>query len=256
MKQTLLKHVQDVLSSIDGDEVSSINDTTESTQVVKIIKRVWGNLAEGADLPEQYTLFGLTESGDNTLPTVMYLPTDTAKSLLWVKYNCLQDGETDDDFQPIPFICLEEFFTRMHSLRPSEDDTLETMTITIAGQDVAFIVRNDKAPSYYTTTDDSTLIFDSYDSAVDTTTLQASKTLAYGEAVLPWTESDSFVIPMDDHQLILNEAIALAWAELKQSVNQKAEREVARQQKTMQRKKHAIDPGANYRVPTPNYGRK
>lgn len=256
MKQTLLKHVQDVLSSIDGDEVTSINDTTESTQVVKIIKRVWGNLAEGADLPEQYTLFGLTASGDTDLPVVMYLPTDTVKNLYWVKYDCKQTGETDTDFQPIPYVSLEEFLNRMHSLKPTEDDSLDTMTITVAGQDVEFIFRTDQAPSYYTTTDDSTLIFDSYDSEVDTTTLDASKTLAYGEAVLPWTESDSFIIPMDDHQLILNESIALAWAELKQSVNQKAEREVMRQQKTLQRKKHSIDPGANYRVPTPNYGRK
>jgi len=38
MRYTLLELTQDVLSSLDGEEVTSINDTTESTQIVKIIK--------------------------------------------------------------------------------------------------------------------------------------------------------------------------------------------------------------------------
>lgn len=255
MRYTLLQLTQTVLSSIDGDEVNSINDTVESQQIVKIVKRVYGNIAEASDYPEQYTLFGLTASGDATLPTVMYLPTDTVKNLQWVKYDCKQTGETDTNFQKMQYIDLVEFFNRMHSLAPSADTTLTTMTVTAAGQSVQFIVQNDTAPSYYTTIDDSTLIFNSYDSVVDTT-LQSSKTLCYGEAVLPWTESDSYVIPIDDHQLLLNEVIAWAWAELKQSSNAKAEREVFRQRIVQQRKKHAIDPAADYYISTPNYGRK
>lgn len=255
MKFTLLQLVQQILSSIDGDEVNSINDSVESQQVIKLVKRVYGNLAAGADFPEQYTLFGLTASGDADLPCVMYLPTGIVKNMQWLKYNRIEDGETDDRFEIIKYLPLADYLTRMHGLYPSQDATLETMTITIQGQDVDFLITNDISPQYYTTIDDSTLIFDSYDNTLDTT-LQASKTLAYGEAVLPWTEADGFIIPIDDHQLILSEGIALAWAEMKQAVNAKAERTSRDLKITHQRKKHAIDPMEAYRVSTPNYGRK
>jgi hypothetical protein len=255
MKQTLLKLTQDVLSSIDGDEINSINDTIESKQVVALIKRCYANIVESGDYPVQYTLFQLTASGDATKPTLMTLPTDDVKNVQWVRYDNATLGDTDKVFQPVEFLPLEEFVTRMQALRPSEDTSLVTFNETIAGAAIQFIAMSDKAPSFYTTFDQSTLIFDSYDATVDTT-LQSSKTLAYGEAVLPWTESDTYVIPINDHQLLLNETIAWAWAELKQSVNTKAEREVRGQKVTLQRKKDVVDGSSNFHVKTPNYGRK
>lgn len=254
MKYTLLELTQIVLSSIDGDEVNSISDTVESQQVVKIIKRVYGNLAKGADYPNQYGLFSLDASGDNNLPAVMYIPS-THTNMGWLKYNAIATGETDDNFQPLKFVDLPEFLLRMHALVPSEDNTLETMTVTVGSNTYDFIVRNDKAPEFYTTIDDDTLIFDSYDSAVDTT-LQNEKTIAYGEKTLSWTLDDGFDIPIPDHQLLLNESIALAWAELKQSVNAKAEQTSRQLKISDQRKKHSVDPMEAYRTLTPNYGRK
>jgi hypothetical protein len=80
--------------------------------------------------------------------------------------------------------------------------------------------------------------------------------MAYGEKVLEWVENDAFEIPMPDHQLLLNEAIALAWAEMKQTVNARAEQESRKLQITTQRKKYAASPMDAYKVMTPNYGRK
>ena len=71
-----------------------------------------------------------------------------------------------------------------------------------------------------------------------------------------WTASDTYVVPIKDHQLLINETIAWAWAEMKQAQNSKAEREVRNQKVTLQRKKEAIDPGSNYQVQTNNYGRR
>lgn len=255
MKMTLLALTQAVLSSIDGDEINSIDDTVESQQVVALIHRCYGNIAESADLPEQYTLFSLLASGDDAIPTVMTLPTDIAKNLQWVKYDKQTADDTDTDFQSVAFVSLEEFFNRMHSMKPSEDDSLVTFDQVVGGNTFSFTCMSDRGPSYYTTIDDSTLVFDAYDVAVDTT-LQSSKTLCYGEAVLPWSAIDSYIIPIDDHQLLLNETIAWAWAELKQSVNSKAEREVRSQKVTLQRKKDAIDTRNNRELQTPNYGRK
>lgn len=254
MKYTLLELVQSVLSSIDGDEINSINDTTESQQVVAIIKRCYGNLATRVGYPEKKGFFGLTPSGTTAKPTIMYLPS-TVLSVEWLKYDSKTFGQTDAYFKYVEFVPLDEFLDRMHGYVPSQDTNLQTFTHSVNGQDIQFIVRKDKAPQWYTTWDDYTFIFDSYDQAVDST-LQSSKTLGWGQQDLTWTLSDSFVIPFDDHQLILNEAIAWAWAELKQSQNVKAEREVRNQLVATQREKIAIPGYKNYQTETPNYGRK
>lgn len=143
----------------------------------------------------------------------------------------------------------------MHSQAPSEDSTLQTFSYPVNGTDVQFIVRNDIAPSYYTSWDDQTFIFNSYDSAVDTT-LQSSKTLAYGELQPPWTESDSFVPVLDDHQLLLHEAKALAWAEMRQLTHPRAERSARQQWVQMSRANHKILDGSDFQTATPHYGRK
>jgi hypothetical protein len=255
MKYTLLELTQLILSSMDSDEVNSINDTVESQQVVKILKTTYGDIMGRSNVPENFTLFQLTASGDADLTTVMYLPTDNVLNCLWVKYDCQKTGETDTVFTPMQFVCLEEFLYRMHSLVPTDDNTLETFDLTIENTDFEFIVRNDVAPTYYTTFDDRTFVFNSYDSAVDTT-LQSSKTMAYGEKVLEWTESDGFVVPLDDHQLLLHEAKSLAWAEMKQAVHARAERSARHEWVQLARSKHKVPGGSDYYTKTPHYGRK
>lgn len=255
MKYTLLDLTQQVLSSIDGDEINSISDSTEAMQVVAIIRRCYSNLAPKMNYPEKKGLFGLTSSGDITKPTLMYFPVATFRTLEWMKYDCKKFGETDADFQPMEFLALDEFLTRMHAFAPSQDTSLVTFTITTNGQNVQFVVRNDKAPQVYTSLDDSTIVFDSYDAEVDST-LQSSKTLCYGEGALPWTPSDTFVIPFDDHQLLLNQAISWAWAELKQAQNAKAEREARDQLIATARDKQAVIGSKNYEIQLPHYGRK
>jgi hypothetical protein len=255
MKYTLLQLTQIILSSLDSDEVNSITDTVESQQVVKIIKTVYGDIAGQHNPGEGYTLFGLDPSGDSSKPTIMYLPTSIVQSVSWVKYNCATVDDTDTVFQDMKRVSLEEFLKRMHSYVPSEDTSLTAFDHTIGSQTVEFICRNDVAPSYYTSWDDFTFVFDAYDSAVDTT-LQSSKTLCWGEKVLAWSEMDSYIIPLDDHQLLLHEAKALAHFEMKQNVHSKAERQARRAWIQMSRKKTAILDGDDYRTKTPNYGRK
>lgn len=52
MKQTLLEMVQLILSSIDGEEVNSIDDTVEANQVALIVKSVYYDMLSDISLPE------------------------------------------------------------------------------------------------------------------------------------------------------------------------------------------------------------
>jgi hypothetical protein len=119
----------------------------------------------------------------------------------------------------------------------------------------SFRYRNDHTPSLATVISNSFVLFDSYDSTQDIT-LQASKTLAYGQWVPNFTLSDSFVPQLDDQQfpLLLNEAKSLAFYELKQQTHLKADQEIQRQWAVTQKtKSKANKPG--YFDQLSNYGR-
>src|SRR5260370_16957942 len=85
MRLTLLEMVQTILASMDSDEVNSITDTTESSQVAQIIKHVYLNILARADLPEHRQLFSLVSSTDTNLPVVMFRPEEVNR-IEWIKY--------------------------------------------------------------------------------------------------------------------------------------------------------------------------
>lgn len=222
MKQTLLEIDQDILSSMDSDEINSISDTVESLQVVKIIKTVYNDIISRGGSQFHRTPFTLTASGDITKPTLMTKP-DGIINIDWVKYNTRQVSDTDPVWADIEFVPIEEFMIRTHQLNPSEA-YVSSFTELVNGYSVVFNFRNDTAPCYYTSYDDNNLVFDAHDSVVDTT-LQTSKTMCFGARDLTFVEADTFVpeLPADQFSLLLNEAKSLAWAELKQVPHAKAE---------------------------------
>src|SRR5688500_3426252 len=222
MKQTLLEITQDILSSMDSDEINSISDTPESQQVVTIIKTVYNDILSRGGSYVHKTPFTLEASGDVTKPVLMTKPSGII-NIDWVKYNTRNVSETDPVWTDIYFIPIEEFMIRQHQLNPSES-YVNSFTELVNGFSVTFNYRTDTGPSYYTSFDDNTLVFDAYDSVVDTT-LQTSKTLCFGSRDLTFVEADSFTpeLPADQFSLLLNEAKSLAWAELKQIPHAKAE---------------------------------
>jgi hypothetical protein len=255
MKYTLLDLTQTVLSSMDSDEVVSINDTVESQQVVKLIRAVYYDLIGRANLPEHYGLINLNTGPSTAQPIIMTLPT-TVNKVEWLKYDKHILGQTDVQLEEVMFRDLETFMFEMNAL--DQDQTnVSSCSYTSNAFSTTFIYRNDQAPTYYSVIDDFTFIFDSYDSAVDTVQLLGSKTLGYGQLVIPWTEIDSFVPDLDEPQfaLLLNEAKALAWAELKQTSHAKAEVNAKRGWTTLQNTKFATEHQSAFDA-LPNYGRK
>lgn len=252
---TLLEYVQAILSSMDSDEVSSITETTESLQVAHIVKTVYNDIQARIDLPEHYTLFSLQASGDSSKPVLMIRPSDVM-TIQWVQYNKVQTGDTDPIFTRIKFLPLDEFLLMQDGLHVS-DTTVASFSQTEGSDTITFIYRNDKAPDFYTTYNDSTLIFDSYDSAVDTT-LQASKTRCYGRKDQEFTLSNSFTpfLDRDASTLLLNEAKVLAFAELKQMSHDVARQWANRGWVKSQKNKRAVDHDRSELDRLPSYGRK
>src|SRR5690606_36229040 len=116
-------------------------------------------------LPEHYTFCELTET-NSASPVQMSIPTNISK-ILWVKYDKILDGETNPNYEEIKFLSLRDFLNRMNSLNIDESH-IETYDITMNGENFVIKYPNDRGPVYYTILgDDSTIIFDSYDSSVE-----------------------------------------------------------------------------------------
>jgi hypothetical protein len=115
--------------------------------------------------------------------------------------------------------------------------------------------KNDRQPSCCCIISNQYIIFDSFDATQDFS-LQASKSLAYAWVMPPFNLNDGFVIPLDDQQypMLLSEAKALAWFELKQMPHSKAEMEVNRQLASLQKFKALANKPSPFDY-LPNFGR-
>jgi hypothetical protein len=112
-------------------------------------------------------------------------------------------------------------------------------------------IRTDKEPTYWTTFNDDYIVFDSYDSAVDTT-LQGAKSQAFLQAMPNWTHEDSATpdLPEEAFASFMAEAKSTCFA-LYKEVNQKIEQEAQRQRRWLARKSWAAKGG----IRRPDYGR-
>ena len=236
---TLLQMVQSILSDMTSDEVNSISDTSESLQVANIIRENYSYLISKTTLPEHRSLFELESSGRIDQPVLMRLPPN-ATELLWLKYDASEETTVGDYYVPVYYRDIDDFVDYMHGL-VATDGLAQKMTLTLGTNSIDFYYSIDKAPTYYTTFDDNTIIFDSYNSLVDTT-LQKNKTIAFGTIAPTFEMSDNFIPQLDAIQfsLLFNESKAQAFAEVKQIANANAERKARNQWITSQKSKRGV----------------
>tara|TARA_R110000796_G_scaffold168351_1_gene285302 strand:+ start:1329 stop:2123 length:795 start_codon:yes stop_codon:yes gene_type:complete len=248
-KQTLLQMTQHILSSMDSDSVNSYAETIESEQVAFVIKDAYFNLINNLDIPEHYGIITLTALANTAQPTHMLIP-DGVRSIQSIKYNVIKSGETRIQYDDIQYREPEHFLDSVLS-RNSTDSDIQTVSIT-GGK---LFIENDKKPEYYTSFDDQYLIFDSFDNAVDST-LQQSKFMVRGILEPVWTMTDAFVPDLDSNlfPLLLNEAKSLAFVEIKQSSNPKAEQYARRQMTRFANDRSNIQ--EENHMKGPDYGRR
>jgi hypothetical protein len=247
MKKTLLELVQNILSDMDSDEVNSIHDTVESLQVAKVVRSTFENIVTGKEYPNKNTLLKLQASSDSTRPTHMKLP-DNVVQLLSLNYNKRKATDTKEKYLEVTYLDPEEFI-----LKTNYRDTSASNVEIIQEGNVELFILNDVAPTYFTSFDDAWLIFDSYDSTVDST-LQENKTQCFGKIQPTFSLEDDFIpdIPVQMFPNLENEAKSTAFLVVKQMPNQKAEQHSISQRRRMSQDAWRLTKG----IKRPDYGRR
>ena len=257
MKRTLLEMTQDILVSLDGDEITAIADTAESAQVAAIIRQCFYEIAANAKLPEHFALFELTETSSSS-PTIMTKPTDVL-TIEWIKYDHSPAADSPvTDYRNIYFLAFDDFQNRQLGADSDATDT-SRFNYTIGSDIFPFVYVNTRNPTYYTTYNDSTIVFDSLDEDEETF-LRKTKTMCYGLKESSWTHTDAAVPNLDHklHNLLFQEAKAQCFNELKQVDNMRAEKKARRGWQTLYKEKHDVKGQNAYwdKTKLPNYGRR
>jgi len=256
-KQTLLQMTQNILSALDSDEITTITDTAEATQVVRVLNEVYDQMIANHMVPEHKELIQITSAGA-TAKVFMLIPAQV-KKLNWIDYNKVESGDTVNRFSEVGYKSPAEF-RRILTARDNTDTNIVSATDPNSG--IALdMIRNDAAPTWWTSFDDQYICFDSYDAAVDASGLVGSKTLCWAD-VYPndWTDDDTFIPDLDDNQFpfLLAEAKSVCFINLKQAPNSKAEQLAKRSRAMLQNDKYRTEASEkeNTFATGPDYGRR
>ncbi len=253
IRYTLKEMTDLILSSIDGDEVDSILDTVESTQVALLIKSVYYDLATDLSLPEHETLFELNATSSAT-PGVLEIP-DNVTRMDWFKYDN-QTTETHKKYLPVDLCSLQEFLSYQQNLTAGGTN-IESMTVSLNSESHDFLIYNDRFPTLYTVIGDKTIICNAYHSTYDTDNLLKAKTQCHGIVYPTFTMTDAFAVDLDPTQfsLLINRSKVRAFAEIKQAQNVEAAGEARRQSVKVQKFKRRQERLSEI-TRAPKYGRK
>lgn len=161
-------------------------------------------------------------------------------------------------YQYVTILPIQQFIDHVNSFNPYEQDTqsfIFTDSYNSVNNNFTLYYKTKQQPRFCTVLSNYYVIFDAYDQTQDVT-LQASKTLAYGQVMPTFTMEDDFIPDLDDQQfpLLVNEAKSLAFFELKQQIHVKADQEIKRQWSTAQKNK-SVSNKPSYFDALPNFGR-
>jgi hypothetical protein len=233
MKLSLLDMTQNILSALDSDEVSSIDETVEAVQVAELVKESYFDLMAQRDWPFLRQLYALEGLGDLNNPTKMRMPENTNK-VFWIKYN-----KSDVDWKS------PEEFTYIIDNRVAQANVVDSN---------GFVINRD--PLYWTSYDDKFVVFDAVDKSVENT-LVGSKTKVYGTVAPTWQHVDTFIPNLPDKffPTLLAEAKAQAFANLKQQINAREENKAKKGKVTMRNESWRNENGEAKYNRKVNYGR-
>lgn len=235
MKRDLLTIVQDMLVELNGDEVTSITDTIEATELANIVATTYFDLISHREIPEHKELFRLEDVAGSTAHLKIPDDVDIVETL---RYNKSDDSRVEyrDVHWKDP-----EVFLRFLDRRDNTQSNVEVVNDVNGSTEL--LIKNDKMPDFFTSFDDENIVLDSYDSSVDASGVVGSKSRAFGKKIPTVTISDGFTFDLDSDyfQYLYNEALSRAFVAQQKTENPKAEQWARRHKSAIQNNKWRVE---------------
>ena len=239
--------VSDILNDMDSDAVNSITDTEESLQVAQIVQTTYFEMMSRREW-SHLDKIGLLESvSDSTKPNYLKVP-DSVGRINFIMYNRRKLNETRNRWVEMKYLFPDEFIIKL--MNRNSDDSRITQVVDFDG--VTLNIKNDVPPQFYTSFDDVYVVFDSWDSDVETI-VSGSHTQVHYSKIPGWQVDDNFIPDLPDKifPALLAEAKSVASIKLKEEPDEKAEQQSVRQQKRMSLDGWRVNKQMRY----PDYGK-
>ena len=201
MKLTLLQAINFYADHTDSFRVSTIDDSVESQQAASIAEKVFHDLNNDVfGNMSLETLIQLEALADSTKPNYLRLPDEAADIRHDVIMYDISDDPSEIESREVEYITPLAFLDRQGLIKSSSTNQIIT---DFSGY--RYRIENDTAPKLYTSFDDEHLVFDSFDSSVDST-LQSSKSGIITQLQRTFTQSDTYIIDFPEwfHTTYLN----------------------------------------------------
>ncbi len=231
-KRTILKLVQDLGAGINSDEIDTLDETIEATDIATLLSQT---LQEVLDRKTWEFMKGKVRqldarAGGSTELNTLTIPTDVTR------ITCLKYRDNNDKFRELTYMQACEFI----ELVQSRDATESNITAIDNADGVALNVDTTVAPQYWTSFDEETITFDAYDSTSGTGNLIADSVIIAD--VMPVTDFTDPVavlnIPERMETLVFNEALVTCNYRLRQIRDPRADRIARRQGISLRENEH------------------
>ncbi|ADX87693.1 hypothetical protein [Vibrio phage JSF23] len=246
MKYTVIDIVQDMLSDSDGDNVNSIDDTTESLQAAYILRSSYDNLITNSTI--DYFRRGVQFDGvsDVDKPNYLKLP-DNIQEMTYLAYDTSMK-ERPVSYTELKYLYPDEFLARQATLNSGQANVQKVRDYN----GIVYFIQNDKAPQFWTSFDDEYLVLDSYNKDVEST-IHKDKTQGIAYISPKFVMEDDWIIdlPADMFPYLISEAKAAFSAKIRQMDSAKDEQWATIHRRRMSRKSWQAKGG----IRLPNYGR-
>lgn len=249
MKYTLLELVQSVLNEMVGDDVTSISDTEESSVIALMARDVFFELIHSRDWEHLRKLTKPAASGVSPRNTHIIIADDISR-IRWIKYDKqLTDDAGRKKYSDVQYLAPDDFLMNIQGR-----NNLESTIDVVADVDgTELMIRNDKHPTYWTSFDDTNIVFDSFDTDIDTE-IDKDKLQIYADTIPTWTATDGAIpdLPDDVFSHLLEELKSRAMLAFKGQSNQKTEQSAQRTRRRISRSAYKSSNGLRHK----NYGRR
>ena len=228
MGKTVLEYVQATLSAMDSDDVDSIDDTMEATQVANQLKEEYAEYIGRQDWAYMKRAITLNAVADPASPASFTIPEDI-KLIEELSYNVSETGSY-----------------KRHKLRYLDPQCfLDTVTVgegsanatlVEVGSSIKYFVRTDRWPTYWTSFDEVTVVMDAVNQDYETT-LTTENLQGFGVCIPAFQVEDGFVpyVPLNTEPALQAQLNKVCFHYFKQVASvpdeEKSKRQLARQRR-------------------------
>lgn len=204
MKMSLLGLVQKILSSMDSDDINTLsaNGTTEEAlQVAEVVEETYYHIISQKDWKHTEKVLELESVSDSTKPNLLRMP-DNILEMWNLRYEKEGDENNARAFAKVQYEKPNDFLDRVYTRELDGDNIIET---SLDG--VPFFIYNDRHPTFWTSFDDEFIVFDGYNSSLEST-VQGNKSIIQCYINPSWDMVDTFIpqMPEKHFPLLLEES--------------------------------------------------